>query len=119
MRPFFFASLCCLRHAVLGDWQAENRCAVLLCQREKFFDTFLLGADRIDEGSSRISSESCFKRFGITGINRERGIGDLCYFSNGIMHRLRLIDAADAHVDIEETSACAHLVDGLALDGEE
>ena len=113
------AIFCCLWYAVLRDGQAEDRRAVLLCQRKEFLDALLLGTDGIDEGASRICSESGFKSFGITGINSKRCIGDLGHLANGIVHCLDLIDAADAHVDIEEMCARTNLIDGFALDGEE
>ena len=109
----------CLRHAVLCDRQAENGRAVLLRQRKELFDALFFGADGIDESASRICSESGFQCFGITGINRKRCIGDLGHLANGIVHCLDLIDAADAHVDIEKARSRTHLIDGLALDGEE
>ena len=108
-----------LWHAVLGDGQAEDGGAVFLRERQELADARVLRAHGVDEGAARIDAQAGLEGARVARVDDERRVGDLGDLAHGALHGGRLVDAADAHVDVEEARACLDLVHGLFLDGEQ
>ena len=86
--------------AVSGEGQAEDGRSIFFRQREEAGDALRLGADGIDEGAAGVDPKSRFQGVSVAGIDGEGHGGDLRDLHDSPLHRRRLVDAGDTHVNV-------------------
>ena len=104
-----------LWNALVCQRQAQNGCTIFTSQRNKFFQPFHLSADRIYQGTARISPQACLQGYRIAGINGQRSICQLSNFRNRPLHSSCLINTAYTHIYIQKPCTSLNLVQCFSL----